>query len=300
MTQHRLPLFLRSDLYSEYKLCRLLAGHVHDSGDGINSDAPRPCKSRSATKLPTKKPQVDPSTNNGSSSAVCLPSLSSCNVDSPLCNSSPSLTALSHISTSKSDTELGSKGRIGSVMSPNQRQAHLQKLQKQVSISVDIPCIVLEEGSTDQAGINSSSVVKSPVSRMTADDFDFLGTKSGMSALWKFLRGTVGERNWLFWLDAERVKYYSKPIDQQRYMDDITSLWAHKTLLFEIFISFLRLLREVRERYLHSGSPLELPAETRNRLRVSKASRLTLSQLKEIQLFMVQGLREYWYDKTDS
>ena len=27
----------------------------------------------------------------------------------------------------------------------------------------------------------------------------------------------MGERNWLFWLDAERVKYYTKPIDQQRY-----------------------------------------------------------------------------------
>ena len=60
---------------------------------------------------------------------------------------------------------------------------------------------------------------------------------------------------------------------------------------------FSRLLREVRDRYLHSGSPLELPAETRNRLRVNKASRLTLSQLKELQMFMVQGLREYWYTK---
>ena len=57
-----------------------------------------------------------------------------------------------------------------------------------------------------------------------------------------------------------------------------------------------RLLREIRDRYLHSGSPLELPAETRNRLRVNKASgRLTISQLKELQTFMVQGLREYWW-----
>lgn len=63
------------------------------------------------------------------------------------------------------------------------------------------------------------------------------------------------------------------------------------------YFLFSRLLREVRDRYLHSGSPLELPAETRNRLRVNKASRLTLSQLKELQMFMVQGLREYWYTK---
>ena len=60
-------------------------------------------------------------------------------------------------------------------------------------------------------------------------------------------------------------------------------------------ILFDRFLREVREKYLHSGSPLELPAETRNRLRVNKASRLTLAQLKELQSFMVQGLREYWW-----
>ena len=45
---------------------------------------------------------------------------------------------------------------------------------------------------------------------------EILGTKSGMGAFWRFLRGTAGERNWLFWLDAERVKYYHKPIDQQR------------------------------------------------------------------------------------
>ena len=61
------------------------------------------------------------------------------------------------------------------------------------------------------------------------------------------------------------------------------------------FFCLSRLLREIRDRYLHSGSPLELPAETRNWLRVNKASRLTLAQLKELQTFMVQGLREYWW-----
>ena len=56
-----------------------------------------------------------------------------------------------------------------------------------------------------------------------------------------------------------------------------------------------RLLREIRDRYLHSGSPLELSAETRNKLRVNKTSRLTLTQLNELQMLMVQALREYWY-----
>ncbi len=55
-----------------------------------------------------------------------------------------------------------------------------------------------------------------------------------------------------------------------------------------------RLLRELRERYLHAGSPLELPAETRRELRLSKASRITMEQLRELQQLLAQGLREYW------
>ncbi len=40
------------------------------------------------------------------------------------------------------------------------------------------------------------------------DLVNILGTKSGMTAFWQFLKGKAGEANWLFWLDAERVKYY--------------------------------------------------------------------------------------------
>lgn len=50
---------------------------------------------------------------------------------------------------------------------------------------------------------------------MNVEDAHYLSTKSGMTALWKFLKGKAGEKNWLFWLDAERVKYY-KGINQQR------------------------------------------------------------------------------------
>ena len=55
-----------------------------------------------------------------------------------------------------------------------------------------------------------------------------------------------------------------------------------------------RVLRELRERYLHAGAPLELPAEARSKLHVSKSSRLTLQQLGELQQALVQGLRDYW------
>ena len=55
-----------------------------------------------------------------------------------------------------------------------------------------------------------------------------------------------------------------------------------------------RVLRELRERYLHAGAPLELPAEARSKLHVSKSSRLTLQQLGELQQALVQGLCDYW------
>ena len=55
-----------------------------------------------------------------------------------------------------------------------------------------------------------------------------------------------------------------------------------------------RMLRELRERYLHIGGPLELPAEIRSQLRVNKATRLTITQLNDLQDTLVKGLRDYW------
>lgn len=224
VTQHRLPLFLRSDLYSEYKLCKLLMVYTleHNVTSIVNTDTLRPQKSQSATRLPSRKIVHAELQSKGSSSAVCLPSLSprgDCEESPPLGSTLSSSTALSHISVSKSDIELGSKGQqqqrsSGSLVSLSQQKL----LQKQVNLSPDVPCIVLDDGSPEKTGGKGSrSVVKDTV-KMTAEDFEFIGTKSGMSALWKFLRGTMGERNWLFWLDAERIKYHIKPIDQQRYI----------------------------------------------------------------------------------
>ena len=227
MTRHRLPLFLRSDLYSEYKLCKLLTVHTLEQRDttttSVNTDTLRPQKSQSATRLPSKKTHAAELLSKGSSSAVCLPSLSPRSDHEDSTSTLPSSTALGHISGSKSDIELGSKGQQqqqrsnSSLKSPSQQKL----LQKQPT--VDVPWIVLDEESPEKAegrstGSSRSSAVKGSIMRMTAEDFDFIGTKSGMSALWKFLRGTMGERNWLFWVDAERVKYYTKPVNRQRYI----------------------------------------------------------------------------------
>ena len=222
MTQHRLPLFLRSDLYSEYKLCKLLTvRNTTRTSVNTDTDTLRPQKSQSATRLPTSKKTHTELLSKGSSSAVCLPSLSphDDHEDLPLLGSTlPSSTALtcSYVSGSKSDIELGSKAQ------QQRNDGHLMSLSQQKLLQkrlpVDVPCIVLDDDSPEKAGGRSGgrSTVKGSM-RMTTEDFEFIGTKSGMSALWKFLRGTMGERNWLFWLDAERVKYYTKPIDQQRY-----------------------------------------------------------------------------------
>ena len=226
MTQHRLPLFLRSDLYSEYKLCKLLTVHTLEQRDttaSVSTDTLRPQKSQSATRLPSKKTHAELLSSKSSSSAVCLPSLSPRSDHEDSASTLPSSTALGHISGSKSDIELGSKGQqqqqqrsSGSLKSPSQQKL----LQNQ--LVVDIPWIVLDEESPEKVEGRSTSsrstTVKGSIMRMTAEDFDFIGTKSGMSALWRFLRGTMGERNWLFWVDAERVKYYTKPVNRQRYI----------------------------------------------------------------------------------
>lgn len=226
MTRHRLPLFLRSDLYSEYKLCKLLTVYTFEQRDttttSVNTDTLRPQKSQSATRLPSKKTHAAELLSKGSSSAVCLPSLSPCSDHEDSTNTLPSSTALGHISGSKSDIELGSKGQQQQQRSSSSLKSPSQQKLLQKQLTVDVPWIVLDEESPEKAEGRStsssrSSSVKGSIMRMTAEDFDFIGTKSGMSALWKFLRGTMGERNWLFWVDAERVKYYTKPVNRQRY-----------------------------------------------------------------------------------
>ena len=72
---------------------------------------------------------------------------------------------------------------------------------------------VFSESIHSVKGVWSGSISRG----MSFDDIQLLSTKSGMRALLQFLKGKAGEKNWLFWLDAERVKYY-KGSEQQRYM----------------------------------------------------------------------------------
>ena len=47
-------------------------------------------------------------------------------------------------------------------------------------------------------------------------DYSLLDSKVAMGQFRRFLRETVGEKYWFFWLDVERARYLSKPIEQHR------------------------------------------------------------------------------------
>ena len=47
-------------------------------------------------------------------------------------------------------------------------------------------------------------------------DYSLLDSKVAMGQFRRFLRGTVGEKYWFFWLDVERARYLNKPIEQHR------------------------------------------------------------------------------------
>ena len=205
MIQHRLPLFLRSDLYSEYKLCKLLTTpksrpHTH----------PPPPKEHSSLRgeLTDTLPSLPLSPP---SQGQCIPRRNSLSALS-YGDSTQACTINHHqtgrqqssdtpIAVSRSDIELGDRTKSAT---PSGRQR--SSLKRSLSVELSSKVLTFLETPSPAEGERLPSHLVSKA----------LGTKSGMSSFWKFLRGKAGERNWLFWLDAERVKYYQKPIDQQR------------------------------------------------------------------------------------
>lgn len=100
------------------------------------------------------------------------------------------------VTASKSDTEMEA--------GPSHKLD--RRVRWHASVSVDLEALGLC-GAGDNVSASSSSKFKG---------LEFLSTKCGMNALWKFLKGKAGEKNLLFWLDAERIKYYAKDIEQLR------------------------------------------------------------------------------------
>lgn len=70
------------------------------------------------------------------------------------------------------------------------------------------------------ASFGSAKPSSPVVSRENKDlDYSLLDSKVAMGQFRRFLQGTAGEKYWFFWLDVERARYLSKPIEQQR-LDD--------------------------------------------------------------------------------
>ena len=232
LIQHRLPLFLRSDIYSEYKICKLLTTSPQSNPSTCKPTLASPSSqgsymSPSSVQIqelerPTEKhnqqqqhgeefnlPEINFVSSDHQSSAVDL--LKS--EQEPLSKHPRDLTS------SKSDAQLDSQ--------PCGRGRRRVQWCRRLSAGPEI--MTLSCGSPQQRNQldisrSSDSVLCESAIRaftgsvstgMCMEDVNFLSTKSGMSKLWKFLKGKAGEKNWLFWLDAERVKYYTG-IDQQR------------------------------------------------------------------------------------
>lgn len=195
VVQHRLPLFFRSDLYSEYKISKLLAS-TEDAGLLAWKTQGKETSIVTYHDLEGSAEGQRSSDTKMKQDSFNLPEINKANRSwsSAELDVSKSLKIVS----SKSDAELDTK--------PS------DKLERRVrwhrSLSVEPGALPTYLSSFTQKFSDTTSVQTE----------NFLSTKSGMNALWKFLQGKAGEKNLLFWLDAERIKYYNNTADQQRYI----------------------------------------------------------------------------------
>ena len=215
--QHRLPLFLRSDLYSEYKLCKLLItpkSEVFPVTTSTITHAPLPPPPKGHSSLQEELAVTLPSLPlSPPSQGNCIPrrnslsalshsgSAQACTTNHHQTGRQQSSASSTPITVSRSDIELGDRTK-----SVTPGDSHKSSLKRSLSVELSSKVLTFLEAPSSAEGERLPLHLISKV----------LGTKSGMNAFWKFLRGKAGERNWLFWLDAERVKYYQKPINQQR------------------------------------------------------------------------------------
>lgn len=92
-----------------------------------------------------------------------------------------------------------------------------------------------------------------------------------VKAFKQFLHEKAGERNWLFWVDSERVHYLTNPPDKAKWM------------------------KQLKSKYLRNGSPLQLPSEVLLELGVTKSSKITEEALLSTQAVLLGALKTYWY-----
>ena len=59
-------------------------------------------------------------------------------------------------------------------------------------------------------------------------------------------------------------------------------------------VLFHRLIRDLRERYLNAGGPMELPTDTKFRLGVARLGAVEMDEVEQLQDLVVDSLKKYW------
>ena len=202
MIEHRLPLFLRSDLYSEYKISKLLTTPALDMPINAwrNVITPSQASHQLQSIASRKSVEVNDMESQMKTSGLSLPDIGISGNECSIKDTTSTIDLNKHspvIAASKSDVILESKSSRKRV-----------KWQRSLSVEQELlsPTSPLVQSLTSG---DSGKIIG-------VKSCQYLATKSGMSAFWKFLKGKAGERNLLFWLDAERITYYKNSLDQQR------------------------------------------------------------------------------------
>ena len=225
--EQRLPLFLTSDLYSEYKLCKLLTSSARPFIHKLLKNSQ--LRQRKASMSVSQRGQgqrfiseeneqgkgeerqdssvASRTTSAGRMVGFALPHMSAQNTknfslerqavrppQTPVTEEAlvskfdwPSTFKRSRVSSAKSMSSHA--GDIG-VLRPPFRRSHSVSLSTRPSTSSSI--------------------------HSTNTELAMLFSKSGMGLFRKFLQNKPGERNLLFWLDVEQVKYLDSPGEMQK------------------------------------------------------------------------------------
>ncbi len=201
VVEHRLPLFLRSDLYSEYKISKLLTTPALD--------------------MPTMsawRTGIIPSQANHQ--LLQLTSLRVNDMEDTSALNLPDIGTRTNANNMKNTTSaVGLNNNLSVAVSKFDAVLEIKPVGKKVkwqrSWSVDQELAVTPSSPVARS---HGSATSTSVGGGKVESVKYLATKSGMGAFWKFLKGKVGERNLLFWLDAERITYFDNDQDQKRYV----------------------------------------------------------------------------------
>lgn len=220
MTEQRLPLYLTSDLFSEYKLCKLLATsakpflhkHLKDSQlrqrkasapvlGGVHSQRTISESHGRGTPKVEQESMAGSRNTSGRMVGFVLPQMLAqgvrkCTLEKRGTHKperkeasdtrSPRLTRSSQVSSATSKNSSDGVDGLGPLFRRTQS----------VSLSV-------RPSTSSSSHCNSTEVT-------------MLFSKSGMGLFRKFLRNKPGERNWLFWLDVEQAKHLDSPNERQK------------------------------------------------------------------------------------